>query len=105
MNKPHAHIYSAKINKCIAGTLKLPTYLWPRSPHGALSSAANNINPNHLTESLSGFTMVFTASKFSLIIRLSSSHATTLTQQKPLHILLCQLVFLTFSLVTFSAEK
>jgi len=27
MNKPHAHIYSAKINKCIAGTLKLPTYL------------------------------------------------------------------------------
>jgi len=35
MNKPHAHIYSAKINKWIEGTLKLPTYLWPRSPHGA----------------------------------------------------------------------
>jgi len=26
MNKPHAHIYSAEINKLIAGTLKLPTY-------------------------------------------------------------------------------
>jgi len=35
MNKPHAHIYSAEINKWIAGTLKLPTYLRPRSPHGA----------------------------------------------------------------------
>jgi len=38
MNKPHAHIYSAKINKWIAGTLKLPTYLRPRSPHGAKHS-------------------------------------------------------------------
>jgi len=36
MNKPHAHIYSAKINKWIAGTLKLPTYLRPRSPHGVI---------------------------------------------------------------------
>jgi len=35
MNKPHAHIYSAEINTWIAGTLKLPTYLWPRSPHRA----------------------------------------------------------------------
>ena len=35
MNKPHAHIYIAKINKWIAGTLKLPTYLQSRSPHGA----------------------------------------------------------------------
>ena len=34
-NKPHADIYSTKINKLIAGTLKLPTYLLPRSPHGA----------------------------------------------------------------------
>ena len=38
MNKPHAHIYSAGINKWIAGTLKLPTYLWPRLPHGASRS-------------------------------------------------------------------
>jgi len=37
MNKPHAHIYSAEINKWITGTLKLPTYLRPRSPHGAYS--------------------------------------------------------------------
>ena len=36
MNKPHAHIYSAEINKWIAGTLKLPTYLRPRSPQGAV---------------------------------------------------------------------
>jgi len=35
MNKPHAHIQSAEMNKFIAGTLKLPTYLRPRSPHGA----------------------------------------------------------------------
>jgi len=35
MNKPHAHIYSAEINKWIAGTFKLPTYLRPRSPYGA----------------------------------------------------------------------
>ena len=35
MNKPHSHIYGAKINKWIAGTLKLPTYLRPWSPHGA----------------------------------------------------------------------
>ena len=34
MNKPHAHICSAEINKWIAGTLKLPTYLRLRSPHG-----------------------------------------------------------------------
>ena len=33
-NKPHSH--SAQINKLIAGTLKLPTYLRPRSPHGAV---------------------------------------------------------------------
>jgi len=38
MNKPHAHIYSTEINKWIAGTLKLPTSLQPRSPHGALNS-------------------------------------------------------------------
>ena len=35
MNKPYAHIYGAEINKWIAGTLKLSTYLRPRSPHGA----------------------------------------------------------------------
>jgi len=35
MNKPHAHIYSAEINKWIAGTLKLPTYWQPRSTHRA----------------------------------------------------------------------
>jgi len=35
MNKPHAHIHRAEINKRIASTLKLPTYLRPRSPHGA----------------------------------------------------------------------
>jgi len=35
MNKPYAHIYSAEVNKWIAGTSKLPTYLRPRSPHGA----------------------------------------------------------------------
>jgi len=34
MNKPHAHICSTEINKWIAGTLKLPTYLRLRSPHG-----------------------------------------------------------------------
>jgi len=38
MNKPHAHIYSAEISKRIAGTLKLPTYLWPQSPHGAVQT-------------------------------------------------------------------
>jgi len=41
MNKPHAHIYSAEINKWIAGTLKLPTYLRPRSPHGARTFGDN----------------------------------------------------------------
>ena len=35
MYKPHAHIYSAEINKWIAGTLKLPTYLRPQSLHEA----------------------------------------------------------------------
>jgi len=36
MNKLHAHIYSAKNNKWITDTLKLPTYLRPCSPHGAI---------------------------------------------------------------------
>jgi len=48
MNKPHAHIYTAEINKWIAGTLKLPTYLQPRSPHGAqlrrISKATRHLN-------------------------------------------------------------
>jgi len=35
MTKPHAHIYSAEIDKWIAGTLKLPTHLRFQSPHGA----------------------------------------------------------------------
>jgi len=35
MNKPHAYIHSTESNKSIAGTLKLPTYLRPRSQHGA----------------------------------------------------------------------
>jgi len=38
MNKPHAQIYSAEINKWIAGTLKLPTYLWPEPARGKIKT-------------------------------------------------------------------
>jgi len=49
MNKPHAHVYSAEINKWIVGTLKLPTYLRPRSAQGVIKTV-NMFSRNVTTE-------------------------------------------------------
>jgi len=43
----HTYIYRAEISKWIAGTLNLPTYLRPRSPHGA-REPANRCSKVHL---------------------------------------------------------
>jgi len=52
MNKSHAHIHSAEINKWIAGTLKLPTYLWPCGLHGAHYTGQTALASIHATKNL-----------------------------------------------------
>jgi len=52
-NRPDSH--SAEVNKSIAGTLKLPTYLRSRSPHGALKWGTNSSNFVKITQGICGY--------------------------------------------------
>jgi len=68
------HTYSAKINKWIAGTLKLPTYLRPRSPHGERHTAST-FTYYHTPPSLTHVTLTASSLVFSSNLIKCSTHS------------------------------